>query len=83
MNVIDYVFMVGDFTVAIALAIGFIAAYHKGHISKTYQLVFWIGCLIGSTWEFTFLYLGNCFLSQLTDFPSNSGVTSIHAILTV
>ena len=36
MNVIDYIFMVGDFVVATALAIGFIAAYQKGYISKTY-----------------------------------------------
>tara|TARA_B100000214_G_scaffold371231_1_gene347221 strand:- start:269 stop:835 length:567 start_codon:yes stop_codon:yes gene_type:complete len=73
MNFIDYIFMVGDFTVAIALVIGFIVAYHKGSISRTYHYMFWIGCLIGSTWEFTFLYLGPEFVHSVKEWPLGLG----------
>ena len=73
MNFIDYIFLVGDFTIALGLAIGFITFYKMGIINKTYHTMFWIGCLIGSTWEFTFLYLGPDFVHSVKEWPLGLG----------
>ena len=69
MNGIDYFFLICDFTVAIALLIGFTYAYKNNRISSEYFTLFWIGCLIGSTWEFTFLFLGDEFLHSVKVWP--------------
>ena len=69
MNVIDYFFLIGDFTVAIALLVGFIFASKDNRISSEYYALFWIGCLIGATWEFTFLFLGDEFLYSVKVWP--------------
>tara|TARA_B100000959_G_C14988871_1_gene626831 strand:- start:3323 stop:3895 length:573 start_codon:yes stop_codon:yes gene_type:complete len=73
LNNLDYFFLVGDFTVAIALAIGCIVAYKQRTINKTYYIMFWIGCLIGSIWEFTFLYLGPEFVHSVKEWPWGLG----------
>ena len=64
MNGLDYFFLIGDFTVAIALLIGFVFASKNNRISSEYYTLFWIGCLIDATWEFTFLFLGDEFLQR-------------------
>ena len=73
MNGLDYFFLVGDFTVAVGLVIGFVLAYRNKKISNTYYIMFWIGCLIGSTWEFTFLYLGPEFVHSVKEWPYGLG----------
>ncbi len=69
MNGLDYIFLIGDFTVAIALLIGFVLASKNSWISSEYYTLFWIGCLIGATWEFTFLFLGDEFLHSVKVWP--------------
>ena len=69
MNGLDYFFLIGDFTVAIALLIGFIFAKKNNLISSAYYKLFWIGCFIGATWEFTFLFLGDEFLYPVKIWP--------------
>ena len=69
MNSIDYFFLIGDFTVAIGLIIGFIVGYKNNKINRIYFIMFCIGCLIGSTWEFTFLYLGPEFVYSVKKWP--------------
>ena len=73
MNRLDYFLLIGDFTVATALVIGFYFAYKNNRISSEYYTLFWIGCLIGSTWEFTFLFLGPEFLHSVKDWPYGLG----------
>ena len=63
----------GDFTVATVLVIGFYFAYKNNRISSEYYRLFWIGCLIGSTWEFTFLFLGPEFLHSVKEWPYGLG----------
>ena len=69
MNGLDYFFLIGDFTVAITLLIGFVFASKNNRISSEYYTLFWIGCLIGATWEFTFLLLGDEFLHSVKVWP--------------
>ena len=59
--------------VATALVIGFYFAYKNNRISSEYYTLFWIGCLIGSTWEFTFLFLGPEFLHSVKEWPYGLG----------
>ena len=73
MDGLDYFFLIGDFFVAFTLLVGFKWAYNKGRISKYYYKLFWIGCLIGSTWEFTFLFLGPDFLYSVKEWPFGLG----------
>ena len=73
MNSLDYIFLIGDFFVAISLVIGFSLCYQKGIINTTYHTMFWVGCLIGSTWEFTFLYLGPEFVHSVKEWPWGLG----------
>ena len=73
MNGLDYFFLIGDFSVATALVIGFYFAYKNSRISSEYYTLFWIGCLIGSTWEFTFLFLGPEFLHSVKEWPYGLG----------
>ena len=73
MNGLDYFFLIGDFTVATALVIAFYFAYKNNRISSEYYTLFWIGCLIGSTWEFTFLFLGPEFLHSVKEWPYGLG----------
>ena len=73
MNGLDYFLLIGDFTVATALVIGFYFAYKNKRISSEYYTLFWIGCLIGSTWEFTFLFLGPEFLHSVKEWPYGLG----------
>ena len=69
MNALDYFFLIGDFTVAIALLIGFVFASKNNWISSEYYTLFWIGCFIGASWEFTFLFLGDEFLHSVKVWP--------------
>ena len=73
MNGLDYFLLIGDFTVAAALVIGFYFAYKNNRISSEYYTLFWIGCLIGSAWEFTFLFLGPEFLHSVKEWPYGLG----------
>jgi len=73
LNTLDYIFLIGDFTVALLLLIGFYLAKIKNQISREYYLLFWIGCLIGSIWEFTFLILGPEFLHSVKEWPYGLG----------
>ena len=73
MNGLDYFLLIGDFTVATALVIGFYFAYNNNSISSEYYTLFWIGCLIGSAWEFTFLFLGPEFLHSVKEWPYGLG----------
>ncbi|MBN2228290.1 MAG: hypothetical protein JW779_01780 [Candidatus Thorarchaeota archaeon] len=66
---INYVFMIGDFAVAGLLIAYFSWAYSKGKIPKSYFCMFWIGCLIGATWEFTFYFLGDSFAHATVEWP--------------
>jgi hypothetical protein len=63
----------GDFTVATLLVFGFYFTYKNNRISSEYYTLFWIGCLIGSTWEFTFLFLGPEFLHSVKEWPYGLG----------
>jgi hypothetical protein len=62
MTTIDTIFLIGDFLVAMGLVVGFKWALNHGKLSLYYYKLFWIGSLIGATWEFTFLILGPEFL---------------------
>ncbi len=73
MNGLDYFLLIGDFTVATALVIGFYFAYKNNRISSEYYILFWNGCLIGSIWEFTFLFLGPEFLHSVKEWPYGLG----------
>ena len=73
MESIDYLFLVGDFTVALALFFGFAIAKSKDLLSKQYYMLFIIGCLIGACWEFTFLYLGDEFVHSVKVWPHGLG----------
>ena len=73
MNGLDYFLLIGDFTVATALVIRFYFAHKNNRISSEYYTLFWIGCLIGSTWEFTFLFLGPEFLHSVKEWPYGLG----------
>ena len=73
MNGLDYFLLIGDFTVAAALVIGFYFAYKNNRIYSEYYTLFWIGCLIGSAWEFTFLFLGPEFLHSVKEWPYGLG----------
>ena len=72
-NKLDYFFLIGDFTVAIALLFGFIYFRKKKLLSDKYLTLFIIGCIIGSTWEFTFLYLGDEFVHSVKIWPYGLG----------
>jgi hypothetical protein len=69
LNGLDYFFLIGDFTVAIALLFFFVIARNNNQISKEYYMLFWIGSIIGATWEFTFLFLGDDFLHSVKIWP--------------
>jgi len=69
----DYFILVSDFSIAMAMVIGFTNAYKSGKLSTYYYKLFWIGCLIGSTWEFTFLFLGPEFLHSVKEWPFGLG----------
>ena len=73
MTHIDYIFLVGDFLVAIGLVVGFKWAISQGRISHYYYKLFWIGTLIGATWEFAFLFLGPDFLHSVKEWPYGLG----------
>ncbi|MDP6878562.1 MAG: hypothetical protein QGI18_08185 [Candidatus Marinimicrobia bacterium] len=69
MNTLDYFFLIGDFSVAIILIIGFVFANKNNWISSEYYRLFWVGCVIGASWEFTFLFLGDEFLHSVKVWP--------------
>jgi len=69
LNAFDYFILVSDFSIAMAMVIGFTNTYKSGKLSTYYYKLFWIGCLIGSTWEFTFLFLGPEFLHSVKEWP--------------
>jgi hypothetical protein len=73
LNNIDYFFLIGDFTVAIALVFLFIIYRQKFLISDQYSTLFIIGCIIGASWEFTFLYLGDEFVHSVKVWPYGLG----------
>ncbi|MCH2637115.1 MAG: hypothetical protein MKZ56_01935, partial [Candidatus Thalassarchaeum sp.] len=61
--------MVADFTLA-AVFVGLVHwLYRTEKISLAYLYAFWFGALIGSTWEFTFLFLGPEFLHGAVEWP--------------
>ena len=70
-----------DIAIAISLPMMAIIGYRKGWINLIAWKLFWIGCAIGSTWEFA-LYINhgaeNPVLLMLTPFP---GHPILHAIL--
>ncbi len=66
---INLVFMVGDYAVAALLIAYFSWSYKKGRIPKSYFFAFWVGCLIGATWEFTFFFLGDSFAHAMVEWP--------------
>ena len=49
LNLIDYIFLFGDYFVSILLLVYFIRAYQKKNISNYFIYAFFAGCLIGST----------------------------------
>ena len=73
MNAFDYFILVSDFSIAMAMVIGFTNTYKSGKLSTYYYKLFWIGCLIGSTWEFAFLFLGPEFLHSVKEWPFGLG----------
>jgi len=73
LDIIDYFFLIGDFTVAIALIVGFIYCHRKRLISRQYYTLFIIGSIIGATWEFTFLFLGDEFVHSVKVWPYGLG----------
>jgi hypothetical protein len=66
---IDWIFMIGDFAVSFFLVSLFIWLYRTGRIGKTLFYAFLVGCLIGSTWEFTFMALGTSFAYSVNPWP--------------
>ena len=73
MNSIDYFFLIGDFTIAISLILGFTIYRKIKLISDQYYVLFIIGCVIGAFWEFTFLYLGDEFVHSVKVWPYGLG----------
>ena len=69
MGPLNWIFLIGDYSVAIILVLYFTWAYRSDRISKSYWYGFWIGCLIGAVWEFTFLFLGPDFLHAALEWP--------------
>jgi hypothetical protein len=69
MTIIDTIFLIGDFLVAMGLVVGFKWALNHRKLSLYYYKLFWIGSLIGATWEFTFLLLGPEFLHSAVEWP--------------
>ena len=62
-------FMVADFSLAAFFVGLFHWLYRTEKISLAYLYAFWLGTLIGSTWEFTFLFLGPEFLHGAVEWP--------------
>ncbi len=69
MELINWVFLIGDYSVAVILVLYFTIAYRTGRLSRVMFLAFWIGCLIGATWEFTFMFLGDDFAYAVNPWP--------------
>lgn len=69
MEPINWIFLIGDYAVAVILVLYFVIGYKKGKVSKAMFIAFWIGCLIGSTWEFTFMLLGDGFAYAVNPWP--------------
>ena len=69
LNLIDYIFLFGDYFVSILLLVYFIRAYQKKNISNYFIYAFFAGCLIGSTWELTFHFLGDAFSHSIKIWP--------------
>ena len=61
--------MTADFALAIFFVILFHYLYRTGRIPLSYLYAFWFGTFIGSTWEFTFLFLGPEFLHGAVEWP--------------
>ncbi|MDG1525132.1 MAG: hypothetical protein P8Q90_03575 [Candidatus Thalassarchaeaceae archaeon] len=69
MEPLSIFFMVSDFVLA-TFFVGLVYwLYNNGKIPISYLYAFWLGTLIGSTWEFTFLFLGPEFLHGAVDWP--------------
>ena len=69
MEPITWVFLIGDFAVAVILILLFTYLYKSGKMSKALYIAFWVGCIIGSTWEFTFMFLGPDFAHAVVEWP--------------
>ena len=69
LNSIDYIFLFGDYFVSILLLVYFIRAYQKKNIQIYFFYAFLAGCLIGSTWELTFYFLGDAFSHSIKIWP--------------
>ncbi len=61
--------MIADFTLAVVFVFLFHWLHRTGKIPLSYLYAFWAGTLIGSTWEFTFLFLGPEFLHGAVEWP--------------
>ncbi|TFG12821.1 hypothetical protein EU537_08335 [Candidatus Thorarchaeota archaeon] len=66
---IDWVFLIGDFAVSVFLVLLFVYLYKSSRIGKTLFYAFLVGCLIGATWEFTFMVLGPDFAYSVNPWP--------------
>jgi hypothetical protein len=69
MEPLTAILMVADFTLAIFFVGLFHWLYRNGKIPQSYLYAFWLGTIIGSTWEFTFLFLGPDFLHGAVEWP--------------
>ncbi len=70
-----------DIIIAIALPLFIIFGYLKDRVPFTIWKLYWIGCLIGSTWEFALYFnkgAANPVLHMLTPFP---GGDLMHSVL--
>ena len=66
---IHYFFCFGDYFVSTALVILFFRFWKNNILPKYLIKAFMIGCVIGSTWEFTFHFLGDEFAYAVKQWP--------------
>ena len=66
---IDYFFCFGDYFVSTTLVILFFRFWKNNILPRYLIKAFMIGCLIGSTWEFTFHFLGDEFAYAVKQWP--------------
>ena len=69
LTLINTVFMIGDFAVSVVLVLLFVFLYRSKRIDKSLFYAFWVGCLIGSVWEFSFMLLGPSFAYSVNPWP--------------
>ena len=57
-------FFIFDLIIAYGLVIALYLSMRAGRISRYVWALFWVGCLIGATWEFTFHFMGPEYTDQ-------------------